>query len=316
LLEENQAVMQNLLQNKFILSEGSINERIRRSSVKLHPILANAPLIYGDTKVTLAAIYRSYIEIAHKAGLPILMSTPTWKANWERVKTSGLNLKINRDAYRFMKELRDEFPDFSEQIKIGGLMGCKNDCYTPEEALSTEEAEAFHSWQINELAEAGVDFILPETIPSLSEALGIAKAAAKTGIPYIISFVISRQGNILDGTSLINAITTIDQSVEPPPLGYAINCAHPSFLLPETQNKTISKRLLAFNANSSSLDHCDLENAECLQVDDITEWGEQMLELNKKWGIKILGGCCGCGVDHIQYLVDNYEPAEAFNPYS
>lgn len=298
--------MQTFLKNKFILCEGSINERLRRSDIGLHPTLANAPLIYGENKKELAAIYRSYIEIAEKANLPICIYTPTWRANKERVENAGINKKVNQDAVSFMQKIRDEFKGFSKQIKIGGLIGCKNDCYTPEEALLEKEAEEFHSWQIIELVKGGVDFIVSETIPALSEAKGIARAASKANVPYVISFVISREGKILDGTSLSEAFKTIDETTESRPLGYAINCAHPSFLLPETQDKKIFERLVAFNANSSSLDHCDLENADCLHVDDIQEWGDLMLGLNKKWGVKILGGCCGAGVEHIQHLVDEF----------
>lgn len=298
--------MQTILQNKFILCEGSINERLRRSDTGLHATLANAPLIYADNRHKLAAIYKSYIEIAEKAKLPICIYTPTWRTNKERVEKTGMNKKVNQDAVDFMQKIRDEFAGFSGKIKIGGLIGCKNDCYTPEEALPAKEAEEFHSWQINELAKGGIDFIVAETIPALSEAQGIAQAASNASVPYIISFVISREGKILDGTSLYEAFRSIDRNTENPPLGYAINCAHPSFLLPETQDKKIFERLIAFNANSSSLDHCDLENADCLHVDNIQEWGNLMLELNKKWGVKILGGCCGAGVEHIQYLVDEY----------
>uniref|UniRef100_UPI0032177BC4 homocysteine S-methyltransferase family protein n=1 Tax=uncultured Draconibacterium sp. TaxID=1573823 RepID=UPI0032177BC4 len=297
--------MNNILQNKFILAEGSINERIRRSPIKLHPTLVNAPLIYGEHKKYMADIYRSYINIAEKAGLPIFLSTPTWRANKERVLASECKSEINVDASRFIHEIRDEYTDIQDQIKIGGLFGCKNDCYTPEVALSSKQAEDFHSWQINELAKGEVDYLICETIPALSEAVGIAHASAKTNVPYIISFVIARNGKILDGTSLAEAIQHIDSTVSVPPIGYAINCAHPSFFLPENQDKTIFKRLLAFNANASSLDHCDLENADCLHVDNIQEWGDQMLELNTQWGIKILGGCCGAGVEHIEYLAQN-----------
>lgn len=298
--------MKDILQNNFLLGEGSINERIRRSTLKLHPTLANAPLIYGDSKQVMADIYRSFIDIAAKSALPIFIYTPTWRTNKERVKNSDFGENITIDACKYMQEIRDEYGDFSSQIKIGGLIGCKNDCYLPEEALSANEAEEFHSWHINELAKGGVDFIVPETLPSLSEALGMAKASAKTGTPYLISFVISRQGKILDGTSLIDAIQTIDSQVSVPPLGYAINCSHPSFLVPESQDPAIFKRLICYNANASSLDHCDLEKAECLHVDDVQEWGDLMLNLNKKYGVKMLGGCCGTGPEHIQYLVDNY----------
>lgn len=297
--------MQSILQHNFILSEGSINERIRRSGIELHPSLANTPLIYGDTKQALADIYKSYIDIAAKANLPIFLYTPTWRANKSRIKAAGFSTKIIVDACHFLNDIRNEYSEFSSQIKIGGLFAPKNDCYTPQEALLEHEAEKFHTWHINELVQGGVDFIVPETVPAFSEAIGIAKAAAKTHTPYIISFVIGRNGKILDGTPLAKAIKTIDSEVLVPPIGYAINCAHPSFLLPETQNPSIFARLIAYNANASSLDHCHLENAKCLQSDSLREWGDLMLTLNKKYGIKVLGGCCGTGVEHIQYLVND-----------
>ncbi|MCP4628141.1 MAG: hypothetical protein GY850_32190, partial [bacterium] len=48
--------------------------------------------------------------------------------------------------------------------------------YKPNEGLSVTESEKFHSWQIDELAQAGVDFLIAETLPSVEEAKGIARA--------------------------------------------------------------------------------------------------------------------------------------------
>lgn len=298
--------MKNFLINDFILGEGSINERIRRSSVQLHPLLANAPLIYDEAKEAMADIYRSYLEIAQKANRSITLLTPTWCANPDRINKTEAPLSMNRDACKFMQNIKNEFIGYEHRIRIGGLIGPKNDCYLPAEGLSAEEARVFHAWQIDELVAGGVDYISPETLPSVSEALGMAQHASTTGIPYVISFVIGRNGKVLDGTSLHEAISKIDSTVKVPPIGYAINCAHPSFLMPESQDPEVFKRLIAFNANGSSLDHCDLENADCMHVDDVEEWGELMLSLNSKYGIKILGGCCGTNEEHIQYLVDNY----------
>jgi methionine synthase I (cobalamin-dependent) len=39
--------------------------------------------------------------------------------------------------------------------------------------------------------------------------------------------------------------------------------------------------------------------------DDISDWGPRMIELNKRFGIKILGGCCGTRLEHLQYIIDN-----------
>jgi methionine synthase I (cobalamin-dependent) len=40
-------------------------------------------------------------------------------------------------------------------------------------------------------------------------------------------------------------------------------------------------------------------------MESVGEWGEEMLALHKKHGIKILGGCCGTGVEHLKYIVSH-----------
>ncbi len=96
----------------------------------------------------------------------------------------------------------------------------------------------------------------------------------KTGTPYIISFVISRNGHILDGTSLSHAIELIDSETNQKTSGYMVNRAYPSFLCAPTQPKRFYDRLIGFQANASSLDHCDLDGAEELETDDISDWIE------------------------------------------
>jgi len=55
-------------------------------------------------------------------------------------------------------------------------------------------------------------------------------------------------------------------------------------------------------ANASSLDQCDLDGSEELHQESTSEWGEVMLELNRAHGVKILGGCCGTGTEHLRYI--------------
>ncbi|MET0094858.1 MAG: homocysteine S-methyltransferase family protein, partial [Sedimenticola sp.] len=81
--------------------------------------------------------------------------------------------------------------------------------------------------------------------------------------------------------------------------------AHPSFLCPEEQPEKVFSRLIGYQANASSLDHCELEKADELKVDSVSEWGRLMLSLNASYGVRILGGCCGTGIEHLQYLISN-----------
>lgn len=299
--------MQSFLdQNKLILMEAAIVEPIRRGNIStLDPFLLHGGLIYdAQGRVELRKLYIEYASIALGADLPFLMCTPTWRANRERVDQADANPNINRDAVDFLLEIRDELN--CSRVKIGGLIGCKNDCYQPEATLSAAEAEEFHAWQIDQLSNAGVDFLMAATLPAVDEASGIASAMAKTGTPYIISFVIDRFGLSLDGTSLLDSIHTIDQAVQEIPIGYMVNCAYPTFLCAAQQPPELFSRLIGFQGNASSLDHSDLDCAEDLQMNDVTEWGEEMLSLHRNQGMKIMGGCCGTNAKHLEYIVKNY----------
>lgn len=298
--------MKQLLEcNSLILIEAAIVEQLRRSGgINLHQSLVNAPLIYDKTgRKVLSKLYQDYIDIAFEAKKPFLMCTPTWRANYSRVIDSNISTSVNVDAVHFMQELRDSQRIGEENIKIGGMIGCKNDCYRPKEGLSASEAEQFHSWQINQLIQGGIDFLIAETLPSVEEAVGIARAMEGTGVPYIISFVISRDGRILDGTNLNTAVEFIDTNTNQQPLGFMVNCAYPSFLCAAKQPAELFNRLIGYQANASSLDHCDLDGAEELEAENVSDWGDEMLELNRFYGVKILGGCCGTGSEHLRYIV-------------
>jgi len=242
------------------------------------------------------------MDIASEADIPFLICTPTWRANKARVSASGINPAINSDAVCFMQNLCENQSSPAE-IRIGGLIGCKNDCYKPDEALTAAESEHFHSWQINQLADAGVDFLIAQTLPSVEEARGIAKAMAATGLPYIISFVISRDGVVLDGTKLNKAVDSLDSITQRKALGYMVNCAYPEFLCAEKQPAKLFNRLIGYQANAYSLDHSELEGSGRLQAETVAQWGEAMLELHRSYGVNMLGGCCGTGAEHLRFIV-------------
>ena len=295
---------QLLKNNKLILMEASIVESLRRSEhISLHPVLENAPLIYADAgRNALSKLYQKYIDIARDAQKPFLMCTPTWRTNQARVIDTKIKSSINIDAVHFLQDIRESQTTGKENIKIGGMIGCKNDCYLPEEGLSASEAEEFHSWQLGQLKKGGVDFLIAETLPGIEEAIGIARAMESTGLPYFMCFVISRDGRVLDGTDLNTAIKIIDENTNRKPLGFMVNCTYPSFLCVAEQPAELFKRLVGYLANASSLDHCDLDGAEELLMESVSEWGELMLELNRSYGVKVLGGCCGTNEDHLRYI--------------
>lgn len=291
----------------LILTECAISERLRRADgVELHPTLFNTPLVHNSNgRAQLTAIYQQYQEIAAIAKLPILLCAPTWRIDRERITAAGYDTSLLFDAVSFMRNLQKQWLISNSEVYIGGLIGPKNDCYQPNQALSADAAYEFHQWQIEQLVRAGVDCIIAQTVPAVSEALGMARALSDSGIPGIISFVIDRQARVLDRTPLSEAIAAIDGSLAKPLPGYMVNCVYPTFVCAEKQPRQLFKRLIGIQANSSSLDHTELDGATILYQDDLHHWGKNMLQLNSKYGVKILGGCCGTDDSYLQYLVNH-----------
>ncbi len=295
-----------LAEYDFILTEAAVIETLKREAeIALHPELVNALLIYDEIgRRSIAKLINNFIALARDIDVPITITTPTWRANRERLAAVGEVRDVNADAVAFINEIKASWETWRDKIIVGGLMSCKNDCYLPEEGLSSVEAEVFHAWQSHRLSAAGVDFLVAQTLPALPEAVGLARAMAATSTPYVISFVINREGRLLDGHSLAEAIAAIDTDLEKPPLGYMVNCAYPSFLKAEREPDAVLSRLIGFQANASSLDHDQLDEADKLQADEVADWGQRMVALNRNFGLSILGGCCGTGVEHLNYLIN------------
>ncbi|MFZ2949652.1 MAG: homocysteine S-methyltransferase family protein [Desulfuromonadaceae bacterium] len=294
----------------FILGEGAVIERLRRSGdLELDPYLVNSAFIYDDAKrAALETICRQYLDIGCEFGVPLLMSTPTWRASRERIDAAGLaGVDVNGDNVRFLDALRRSYGGYAEKIAICGLMSCRGDAYNPAEALAAREALEFHSWQAGKLADAGVDFLLAATLPAFSEATGLALALAATGQPYILSFIVRPEGTLLDGTPLKEVVATIDAVVTPPPLAYMINCTHVSFaraaLLQGTNSSPlVRQRTVGLLANTAALSPEDLNDSAALVEEDPELFGRSVAGLQRELGLKILGGCCGTDERHIRSL--------------
>ena len=305
---------------RVILTEGAVIERLNRAAAdQLDPYIVHAGLIYTQSgKNVLSKIYRQYLDIGQKYKLPIMVLAPTWRANPERIGKSIFKTheNINADCVRFIHEIRNDYSNYSESIYIGGLMACRGDAYRPQEALSQMEAKSFHQYQAHALAQANVDFIMAATLPAVSEALGLAATLADCCVPYILSFVIRKNGAVLDGTPLHEAVEKIDAAVDPKPLCYTVNCVHPSVFEHGIRQEinhcqSLKNRVLGFQANTSSKSPEELDGLDYLDTTAPAEFAESMLAIHQNFGIQILGGCCGTDHRHIEEIAN-----QICNPYN
>lgn len=291
------------------LAEGAVVERVRRDpAIALDPQILTGGLIYDPAaRARLAEIHGDYVKSARAAGLPILMFTDTWRCSQSRIAASQFHGRsVNEDNVRFLRELRAGLPD-GPPIFIGGLVGPSGDAYKPADSLPRAAARDFHRPQIEALASVGVDYLFLATAPAVEEALGIADAMAETGLPYILSFVIRRTGVVLDGTPLGEAIARIDAQVAHPPAGFAVNCVHARVLASALEavaarDRDALPRLLLFQANTGDREVEELDNSEELLTEAPDSFVHGLDDLRRRFGLRVLGGCCGTDDTHIDVL--------------
>jgi len=299
-----------LQRHRCIIGEGAVIERLRRQpGTTLDPHLVNSAFVYDPARrAAMGALYRQYLEISRTHDLPLLMSTPTWRANAENIAAAGCGgCEVNADNVRLLQSLRAETGAHAAKVVIGGMIGCRGDAYRPEEALTTREARVFHAWQADRLAAAGVDFLLGITLPALSEATGLAAAMAATGRPYVMSFVVRPAGTLLDGTPLKEAIAAIDSTVTPNPAAYLFNCTHPDFARaalahPVNSSPFARQRIIGVLGNTAALSPEALDGQEQLIEADPEHFAAVMMGLRRDFGLQVLGGCCGTDDRHIRCL--------------
>ena len=104
-----------------ILGEGAVIERLRRSvGVRLDEHVVNSALIYQEVgRSALETICRQYLDIGQHYNMPLLLSTPTWRAGKERIAAAGLaGRDLNGDNFRFLADLRDTYGDYAHKSSV------------------------------------------------------------------------------------------------------------------------------------------------------------------------------------------------------
>lgn len=291
----------------FVLMEGALGERLKREfRLDISGTVAMADLIYQQKgRVALEMLWKEYIDIARRYQLPFLATTPTRRANKERVYIAGYDESIIADNVEFLRTIKEAAN--IDDMYIGGLMGCKGDSYTGEESLNLEQAIAFHSWQANLFKSAKVDFLYAGIMPVLTEAAGMAVVMSDTDLPYIISFTIQRDGKLIDGHTIDYAIRHIDDHVSNKPVCYMTNCVHPDIVYEAlshefNQTQVVQTRFIGIQANTSRLSYKELDGAKDLQTSSPVNLSKAIFKLKSDYHFKIFGGCCGTDGSHMEEI--------------
>ncbi len=305
----------------FLTDSGLETTLIHRHHLDLPAFSAFVLLETNAGRQRLRAYFERHAAIARAHGAGFIAESPTWRANPDWGRTLGYDAPrlaaINRAAITELAEQRADSGQSTDTFVISGCIGPRHDAYNPRVAMSADEAERYHQAQIQAFADTPADLVSALTLADADEAIGITRAAARTGLPAVISFTVDTAGRLPSGTSLEEAIVKVDAATDHEPAYYMINCAHPThFGEALCAGHAWPLRIRGIRANASRLSHEELDSAPALDDGDPVELAAEYRRLVTALPqLTVLGGCCGTDHRHIAAIADAcanlYEPIHA-----
>jgi homocysteine S-methyltransferase len=247
------------------------------------------------------AIHQDYVQ----AGADLL-TTNTFRTHARNLGSAALAKDYTTLAVHLAQSAAQTG---SRQVWIAGSAAPLEDCYSPHLTPDYPTCQREHLAHMENLAAAGVDFALIETMPTQHETLAAAQAAHHIGLPFMVSFVLNADFDLLSGEALAAAI----QAITPlQPLSFLINCIPTRHIAAAVQKlRALTPRPIGAYGNMGTPDEVQgwaFENA--LSPLDYCLQARAWLEL----GAKIIGSCCGSTPHHtaaLRRLLDQREPKTA-----
>ena len=296
----------------IIMSQGSVGDFIKREFIKgpAPEELGLSGMIYDKMgNRGLEYCWRDYTETAARHNV-IMMLMP-YSARKKGIKLTNayyIDRNISLDNFYHCRSIVDGYPEIRNKILIGTTMGFSGDPYKPETGMAQEDAFVYNQPRAEELEESFVVHVRTGLTPSLPEAAGCGLALSKTSIPYRISLLLRKDGCLMDGTRLHDAVAYMEDLLQDnPPMFYQGQCTHPRNMmkcLDQSFNRTelVRTRVLGLEGNGSVLSPEELDNSPVIHSSPPDEWADDMMRLYTDYHFKMLGGCCGTFHHHIDEL--------------
>jgi S-methylmethionine-dependent homocysteine/selenocysteine methylase len=282
---------------------------IFREGIDLPEFAAFTLLASERGQAALRRYFDPYVELAGRLGVPLVLDAPTWRANVDWGEKLGLSPEevdqASRDGVALLVELRTDAAG-EPPVIICGCIGPRGDSYDGTATMSVADAEAYHSRQVRVFAETDADLVSGMTLPTVVEAVGIARAAVAAEMPVVISFTVETDGRLPSGQALGEAIDEVDAETDGAPRYFMVNCAHPThFEQALAEGGDWRGRIHGVRANASNQSHADLDELGLLDAGDPEELAAAYVTLKPYLpNLEVLGGCCGTDHRHIAAIAE------------
>ena len=313
-------LLERLDQGPVICAEGYLFEIERRGYLQAG---AFVPEVVLDNPHVVTELHREFMH----AGSDVIEAF-TYYANRDKLKIMGREgdlEEMNRTALTLAKEVARE----GDALFAGNI--CNTNVFLPDDAESKKIARAMFEEQVGWAMDAGVDFIIAETISYYEEALLALEVIRDAGAISVVTLAVHRQGlrddytvpeacqrlqdagadvvgmNCIRGpNTMLSVMAEVSKKVEGPLAALPV----PYRTTPEEVN---------FQALTDSGCDCIPDRPFPTALDPLTCNRYEIAEFAKKalaLGVKYQGVCCGAGPHHIRAMAEalgKHPPASRYS---
>jgi len=298
------SLVKRLQQGVVFVGEGYLFELERRGYVQIGPYV---PVVVLDHPEAVRELHREFL----RAGSDVIEAF-TYYANRDKMKLIGRESELeelNRKALQLAKEVAAE----------GGALVAGNisntNVYDPNIPSSIEEARSMFQEQVDIALQAGVDFIIAETIDFLGEAMLALEIIKKAGLPAVVTLAIHTEGNLREGIPIEDACLKL---YEAGATVVGLNCARgPATMLPmlkKIREKVPKECYVAalpvpFKTTPEKPTFQSLcnESKMYMELEPHTHTRFEMAQFAKDaaaLGVNYIGVCCGGAPYHLRAMAE------------
>lgn len=246
-----------------------------------------------DAPQLVRAIHFDYVT----AGCDILTAN-TFRTQRRTLARAGLGDRAAELSALAVRLAREAAATADRRVLVVGSTAPLEDCWHPERVPDPATLAREHAAHARQLADAGADAILVETMGTSREAMAAVEAAVDTGLPCVASLCCGPGARLLSGEPIARVLAALARLG---PVALLVNC------LPASDA----------DACLPALATCGLPfgvqpNLGAPRRASETSWSDALCPaafaaFGARWiasGARLVGGCCGTTPAHLGALCD------------
>ena len=322
-MNNTKGLLDRIAEGPVICAEGYLFELERRGYLSAG---AYVPEVVLEHPEVVAQLHRDFVH----AGSDVVEAF-TYYAHREKLRQLGkeeLLEQMNRAALQIAKEIARE----TSTLLAGNI--CNTNAYIEGDAESHKFVRTMFDEQVGWAVDAGVDFIIAETIDFSGEAMIALEAIKKTNLPAVVTLAIHRNGVTLDGMAPEDACKRLEDAGADV---VGLNCSRgPDTLLPllgpicEAVACPVAALPVTYRTKHSEPTFQSLRDTACNCIPDDQPFPvaldpftcnryeiQEFTRAARDLGVTYFGLCCGAAPHHVRSMAEalgRQPPASRYAP--